>query len=142
MVVPTFLRYAILQIPALLVLALVVWLAVRQGWIAGHWGIVAVLAWVAKDLAMYPLVSHAYEAGADDRRAPVGCRGVVTLPLSPQGRVRVRGENWRACVVVDAYPPGDPDRDGATSVLEVGCSVVVYERQGHLLLVRPTSGPT
>lgn len=72
------------------------WLWPRTGlepWLGG----LALVAWVAKDFAMWPLVRIGYQTdvkiGAADL---VGSEGVVQQPLDPVGSVRIRGELWRA----------------------------------------------
>ena len=92
------LRYALLQIPDILAVALV--LAALHRW----WGLDAGIAWllfglwIAKDALMYPLVRRALIGGRErvGAAALVGCEGVAEEPLAPRGRVRIRGESWQA----------------------------------------------
>jgi len=90
--------------------------------------LLVVLAWLVKDVALFPFVWRAY---ADDVTgfsfSPVGRRGVVVSRLAPTGMVRVRGELWRASTVTDAAP------------LEVGADVRVLEAQGLALTVESWS---
>lgn len=91
-------KYFVLQLPGCAGVALVAWLLWRF-WELPAWAAVALLVgFVAKDLALYPLLRHAYSdepsrlVGAE---ALVGCEGVVEGELAPSGWVRVRGERWR-----------------------------------------------
>jgi len=98
--VPTWTKYLLLQIPGGLVTATVL----TALW---HWQLLPVwlvllsfLAWVAKDLLLFPLLRRAYEDGAaTDSTALIGSRGVAQEELNPTGYVRVRGELWRAVTV-------------------------------------------
>jgi membrane protein implicated in regulation of membrane protease activity len=127
----TFLRYVLLQVPATVVVAAVLAAAVSTGFLALPWAIALLLAWIVKDLALFPLVRKAYEAGDDRGRPPVGCRGVVTRRLDPEGRVRVRGEVWRARL---AAIEGTP-------CLAEGSPVTVLDRDRQTLLVEPSIDP-
>lgn len=129
-------RYAVLQLPSLALVALGAWALAGQGWISGPMAGLAVVLWIAKDAALYPLVGSAYEGDVDRRRAPVGCRGVVTRDLAPEGRVLVRGENWLARLVpAEAPSPGDSPAPAGDLPLPEGEAVEVLSRSGNLLLV-------
>jgi len=99
------LRYALFQLPGILVLILVIVL-IRHwvefpGWAA--WG--GVLLWVIKDAALYPFVWRAYDRrGSDKLLSMVGQQGTTTQRLDPNGYVRVRGELWQAEVIGQDYP--------------------------------------
>ncbi len=101
-----FTRYLLLQIPGALAIVLVMvvlhlWLEVPL-WI----GVAVVAGWLAKDLALYPLVRSAYDVS--DASSPqarlVGARGVAEQDLAPTGFVRVRGELWRAVAAQEEAP--------------------------------------
>ena len=122
----TFRRYVLLQAPSWALAAVVLAGLHRWGylstWIAG----VLLLAWVVKDLALYPWLRR---SSALDTRMPVeqqlvGQRAIVTRPLSPRGWVRVRGELWQA-------EPLNPGRD-----IPAGTTVEVVAARGLTLLVR------
>ncbi len=90
-------------------------------WLAG----VLLLAWVVKDIALYPALRPAYvvesKTGAEQL---VGCRAQVSDRLAPQGYVRLRGELWRA------------ELDGGVGTIESGAQVVVVGVDGLVLQVR------
>lgn len=98
-------RYAALQVPAVVLLVLVLTL-VRQwvdipAWFV--WGLVGL--WVIKDLVMFPLVWRAYDTDcAGAANCMVGARGVAKDRLAPSGYIRVRGELWQAEVMGDGPP--------------------------------------
>jgi membrane protein implicated in regulation of membrane protease activity len=120
------LRYAVLQIPGwLLAAVLLFWidseLDVSTGvlWILG-------LAWVAKDVALFPLTWRAYAGSrVGDAHDPVGRVGISLERLAPHGRIRLQGETWRAVAEPGSVPIG-PD-----------VAVLVTGREGLELRVRP-----
>ncbi len=62
-------------------------------------------AWVAKDLALYPLVRTGYGAGARTGAARlVGMTGTARERLAPAGYVEVMGELWRASAAQSQAP--------------------------------------
>ncbi len=118
-------RYILFQIPGAIlaagvVLALVQW-ARLPGWAAtALW-----LAWVPKDVLLYPTLRHAYEPSESlPAERLVGRRGVVTRPVAPVGYVRVGGELWRAHAL---------DADGR---LDAGTAVEIVEVSGLMLTVK------
>ena len=119
-------RYALYQVPGLLVLVGVVVGLYRWAMLPG-WGAVAlVVVWMLKDAALYPWLRTAYEP--DSRKAIerlIGLTGVAVEPLAPRGYVRVRGELWQA-------EPAEPD-----STIDAGRAVTVHAIATDILLVRP-----
>lgn len=92
-----FWRYTALQVPGwVLALALGWW--IRTSFDAPGWLAPAILlAWVVKDMALYPLLRSAYDVNeAPPVERLVGRRGVAIEPLAPSGYVRIGGELWRA----------------------------------------------
>jgi len=92
-------RYLLLQTPGWAVASVALylawsWYALPPAVAVGGW-----LAWVAKDLVLYPFVRSAYALqpstiiGAEQM---VGSLGVAHEDLAPAGYVRLRGELWRA----------------------------------------------
>lgn len=130
-----FTRYLLLQIPGTLGLLLVMaglhlWLDVSV-WI----GMAVLALWVAKDLALYPLLRPAFERGEHltPHSRMVGETGVAEQDLDPEGFVRVRGELWRAVTADGArVPRGDGVRVNAVE----GSALVVAR------LERPSSRPS
>jgi len=129
--VRTFTRYLLLQIPGTLGLLLVMlglhlWLDVSL-WI----GALVVVGWVAKDLALYPLLRPAFERG--EHLTPVsrmvGQTGIAEQDLDPEGFVRVRGELWRALT-----------HNGAP--IARGGGVRVSAVEGSVLVVAPVHPPS
>jgi membrane-bound ClpP family serine protease len=90
-------RYALLQVPAT-VLVIVV-LALLETWFRMEkWVFWAALAaWVAKDAFLFPLVWRAYDReGTEQAKSMIGLCGTATERLAPIGYIQVRGELWRA----------------------------------------------
>ena len=121
-------RYTAFQVPGAIVFAAVLFFVwAITGW-PMVWAVVAWIAWIVKDVAMYPVVRSAYE-----RRMPphadrlVEKSGRVIERLAPTGRVRVAGESWLASV-------GDDD-----APIDVGGRVRVVAVEGLRLLVRRDS---
>jgi len=84
------------------------------------------MAWIVKDLALYPWLRHAY---VGDERSPkdqlVGRTAAVVEPLRPLGIVRLGAELWRA----EVSPLDSP--------LARGREVRVTEVRGLTLVVVP-----
>ena len=119
-------RYALYQIPGLLILVGVVMGLYRWAMLPGWTALALVVAWILKDAALYPWLRTAYEP--DSRRVIerlIGLAGVAVEPLAPRGYVRVRGELWQA-------EPAEPD-----SAIDAGCAVTVHAIASDILLVRP-----
>ncbi len=120
---PTLLKYWLIQLPGIAGLAAVLWWATSSEWISAGWALTLFLAWIAIDVAFYPLTRDAYRSG-DARHGPqVGQLGVVRKPLKPSGTVFVSGALWNAKLE-------DP-----TQSVEPGDSVRVVECRGLLLIV-------
>lgn len=120
------LRYALFQLPEILVLILVIFLIRRwvefPMWVA--WGVV--LLWVIKDAALFPFVWRAFDRrGSDKLLSMVGQQGIATQRLDPAGYVRVRGELWQAEVIGQDHPA------------ERNQPVVVQAVSGLKLFVKP-----
>lgn len=119
-------KYTALQVPSAAFAGLVLWFLWDYGllpaWLA--WGVF--LLWMAKDAALFFYLWPAYEPGGDmGPFSPVGLVGRATGDLDNAGRVRLRGETWRA----KTEPGQGPVRCGQ--------SVRIVERRGLLLIVRP-----
>ena len=119
-------RYWLLQLPALALLALILIFAQRwvdlPPWI--FWGALAI--WVVKDAILYPFVWRAYDWDhAEDSNLMVGAIGTAREPLTPSGYVRVRGELWKAELAEGCQP------------VEEGDPVQVQEIHGLTLIVQP-----
>jgi membrane protein implicated in regulation of membrane protease activity len=122
------LRYALFQLPELLVLVLVIFLIRRwvefPVWVA--WAVV--LLWIIKDAALFPLVWRAYDRrDADKLLSMVGQQGIATQRLDPNGYVRVHGELWQAEVIGQDHPA------------EKNQPVVVQAVSGLKLFVKPVN---
>ncbi len=126
------LRYALMQLPGL-VLVVMALLATSYFVDMPLWVAVAVIAgWMAKDLAMYPFLKHAYSGGIGGGASSLsglsgmsGMKGKVLSTLSPDGSVKVRGEIWQA------------RPEGQGTVIECGRPVRVKGINGMTLLVEP-----
>lgn len=123
------LRYGLLQLPAIALLALILLFIQRwvdlPGWI--FWG--ALGAWALKDALLYPFVWRAYDWGRSGAgEAMVGAPGTAKEPIDPSGYVQVRGELWRA-QLAEGSPP-----------IEKGQTVRVRDVRGLTLVVEPDHG--
>ena len=117
-------RYVLLQMPALVLLILM--LALVQRWVSlpawFTWGLISF--WIAKDVALFPLTWRAYDRshkGSADWM--IGLQGIAENRLAPSGFVHVRGELWQAEVAANSVP------------IEKGESVRIYGNRGLTLLV-------
>lgn len=122
-------KYALLQIPGILILGAVV-LQLRQwGWIGTATASLVMGLWILKDILLYPL----YRRALDQRAIPsgpealIGMQGVSRTALDDVGMIVVRGEQWRA-------------RPADGRPVPPGCRVCVTDHQGMVLSVMPVDG--
>jgi membrane-bound ClpP family serine protease len=115
--VSRFTRYVLWQAPGWIAvagaLAVLCWLFALPAWILP----VGVAAFVAKDLAMYPIVRGTLQPPA----GLVGARGRAVDRLAPGGHVKIAGELWRA--------------ETTGGEIESGVEIVVREVRGLTLRV-------
>lgn len=93
----TALRYALFQLPGLALVAALLYLATTYEWISPRTAWAAFFLWLAKDIALYPILRRAYRPdpkGPED--ALVGRIVVAEDALDPEGRVKLGSESWRA----------------------------------------------
>ena len=97
-----WLKYFIFQIPGWVIAAALLAMLSHWDFITGWLAVGAFLAWLLKDLLLYPLLRRAYENDTKTGSAAmVGKTGVAEQDLAPHGYIRVRGELWLAV----AAPP-------------------------------------
>ena len=116
-------KYILLQVPSLaLVIALLVILRRYYDFpLLYTWAVV--VAWVAKDVILYPFVWRAYDSSP--QKAMVGLTGKAKEAMDPSGYVEIRGELWRAHVEEGSAP------------IRAGEMVEVGDVRGLTLIVRP-----
>ena len=125
----TLRRYALYQIPGLLVAAAVIGLFFRWTSLPGWAAATLLLTWILKDAALYPWLRSAYESDPSSViERLVGLPGVAVEPLAPNGYVRVRGELWQAETV------------SSKTAIKLGQTVVVHAVHGTMLVVRSDAG--
>jgi membrane protein implicated in regulation of membrane protease activity len=97
-VMPTWVRYWLLQLPGLALVAFLAWWAFFNGWIPAPLAVAIIAIWLLKDIALYPLTRHALQKSqpATGPAALVGQEAEVVQTLAPSGQVRVGGERWLA----------------------------------------------
>lgn len=96
---PVPLKYGLLQLPGLAVVAGILWLLCDWGTLSRGAALAILALWVAKDAAMYPFLRRAYDpvpSGLVGAERLIGQWGVAQEVLAPTGYVRVNGELWRA----------------------------------------------
>ena len=117
-------RYVLLQMPALVLLILM--LALVQRWVSLPtwfvWGLIAF--WIAKDVILFPLTWRAYDRSHKvSANSMIGLQGIAENRLTPSGYVHVHGELWQAEVAKNSVP------------IEKGERVRIYGNRGLTLLV-------
>jgi len=118
-------RYALFQIPALVLLILILILVRR--WVDFplwfFWG--SVFIWIVKDAVLFPFVWRAYDwSRSRDVHSLVGSEGIVEERLAPSGYIRVHGELWQAKMIREGPP------------IEKGEGVQIQGIRGLVLLVQ------
>jgi membrane protein implicated in regulation of membrane protease activity len=100
-----FNRFLLLQVPGWLIVGLLL-AALGFRHLVPAWGCgVLFMAWIVKDLVLYPFTSRAYGPPLGPGARLIGQRGVAREPLDPEGYVEVRGELWHA-EARTRVPPG------------------------------------
>lgn len=117
-------RYVLLQMPALVLLILM--LALVQRWVSLPawfiWGLISF--WIAKDVILFHFTWRAYDRShKGSANSMIGLQGIAENRLAPSGYVHVHGELWQAEVVENSFP------------IEKGESVRIYGNRGLTLLV-------
>jgi membrane protein implicated in regulation of membrane protease activity len=119
-------RYALYQIPDMVILALI--LFVLHQWVGLSLGLVIGLIslWMVKYVLVFRFVWRAYDKPRPgDVTSLIGTQGIAEEVLDPSGYIRVHGELWRAEVI------------GKTMVIEKGQVVLIERADGLTLLVKP-----
>jgi len=103
--VQVVMRYALFQIPGL-VLWILILILVRR-WVDFppwfFWG--SVFIWIVKDVLMFPFVWRAYDRPRPgDLRSLIGTEGIVEERLAPSGYIRVHSELWQAEIIRESPP--------------------------------------
>ena len=124
-----FWAYLALQVPDILLAGIILFLAHRWAGLPAMWAMGLFLLWVAKDLAVYPLLRDLWRPPRFGPETLVGARGIAQDRLSPQGQVRLNGELWQA----EALRPED--------TILAGAAVVVRASRGLTLLVEAEGPP-
>ncbi len=91
------LLYSLLQLPGIMFLGVILVVALEKGWVTGFTALIIFLAWIVKDVLLYPLYRNALSPGSQNVIARLyGSTALVIKPLNPEGQVALRGEIWRA----------------------------------------------
>lgn len=119
-------RYTLLQVPGILFLGGLLWVAWGRGWISLETTAVLMLVWVTKDVLLYPLYRPALGGPAPTGgHALIGRQAVVRQTLQPQGQVNIDGEVWQA-------------RCDGDDAIQAGEAVEIVAADGlHLTVARP-----
>jgi membrane-bound ClpP family serine protease len=121
-----YLRYILLNIPALVLIILALFLA--QHWITlPIWlSLTVIFIWLIKDVILFPFVWRAYDWERPGRlRSMIGKKGITRERLAPSGYVLVQGELWKA------------ESAEADQPIESGKFVRVVKMEGLKLFVIP-----
>jgi len=117
--------YVLLQLPDIVLAGLVLIVLHRWAALSAEWAIGVFVVWVAKDIAMYPLVRAAFAPSRTGPEAFIGARGIAEDALAPVGYVKFEGELWRA----ESLRPHQ--------AIPAGTPVIVRSVQGLTFLVEP-----
>jgi len=117
-------KYALLQVPGIVVVVAAAILARRWLGLPAWIGMIAISAWVVKDIIQFPFVWRAYDkTRPGDPFSLIGTRGIAQERLAPSGYALVGRELWR----VEVMEPDSP--------IEKGETLRVRETNGLTLLV-------
>ena len=125
-------RYLLLNIPGVALLVAILFLVRSRIHLPGWFIALVTGIWVIKDVVLFPLVWRSYDWDNPGISVDmVGLTGIVKEPLSPVGRVQIKGELWKAEII-------GSDRED----IERGARVRVVERSGLVLYVIAETGDT
>ena len=120
-------RYALFQLPELVVAGAVLLVLVRMDLLGPGWGWALFGTWLLKEVALFPLLRSAYEpSDASPGSRLVGAIGIVTRRLDPRGNVRIGSELWSARISAGS-PPVEPGARVCVKAVE-GLTLHVEER--------------
>jgi len=115
--VTVFWRYWLLQMPGWGVLVVGLVAADRYLGLPLDWAIFIFVAWLLKDVAIYPILKKHYRFRVEDPKARmVGALATAREPLRPRGYVQLHGELWLAELVEGADPVASGDEVAVESV--------------------------
>ena len=124
-------RYLLMQIPGWMLVAVGLWLVWPSTGLAAWIAPAVFVAWVIKDLAIFPLVRGSYGSRVDTGASRlIGERGVARESLDPLGYIEIRGELWRARGPADR-PLSPGSRVEVTAVNGLELSVVHLDEDEH-----------
>lgn len=90
-------RYWLFQLPGIVIVAALTAAAVHWFSLPAWTCIAATALWVAKDIALYPMLKHSYRAGGPVGPASlIGSVGTVRDALDPTGLIKIGPELWKA----------------------------------------------
>ncbi len=116
------LKYSLLQLPALVMLILIL-ILLRHWTNIPTWAVwTFIFIWIIKDIILFPFVWRAYEKG--DPNSVIGSKGRTVDRLSPSGYIRINNELWRAKAIK------------SNSVIEKNENVIVKGLNGLTLIVQ------
>ena len=124
----SFWSYALLQLPDTLAAGAGLWFLQAWAVLSVGWAVSLFVLWVAKDLALYPVVRGVLVPRGTESNPLVGARAVTQEALAPRGLVRLGSEIWQA----ESWSPG--------RTIAPGTPVVVRATRGLTLIVEPTDG--
>ena len=120
------LRYALYQIPDMMILVLILFML--HQWVdLSLWLFIGLVSlWMVKYVLVFTFVWPAYDKPRPgDVKSLIGTEGIAEERLDPSGYIRVHGELWRAEVI------------GKTIPIEKGQTVLIERACGLTLLVKP-----
>jgi len=120
------LRYALYQIPDIGILALILFVLHRWGYLS-LWLFTGIISlWIVKYVLAFSFVWSAYDKPRPgDIKSLIGTEGIAEERLDPSGYIRVHGELWRGEVIEKTVP------------VEKGETVLIERALGLTLLVKP-----
>jgi membrane-bound serine protease (ClpP class) len=121
-----YLRYILLNIPAMVLIIMALILAQRWITIPIWLSLTIIFIWLIKDVILFPIVWRAYDWDrSGGLRSMIGKQGIARERLAPSGYVLVQGELWKA-EIAEADQP-----------IESGKFVQVVKMEGLKLFVIP-----
>lgn len=121
----TAVKYILLQIPAAVLVALLLFFLYREGWVDLTWALIVMAGWLLKDALLYPFYRRALEgAPPQGVAALIGCSARCLTPVARRGLVQLRGEHWQA-------------RADGDETIAAGRRVRVVAHRGRVLVVTP-----
>lgn len=124
--IKTIVRYAILQVPGVVILGILLWWFIELEFIQRGTAVLLILIWIVKEIILYHFLWEAYiPNSAITQDSLLNTPGKTLERLDPLGYVKIRGERWRGKALQE------------NQIIPAGTKIVVVATDGLTVTVKP-----